>query len=342
MRMGFDFHHLLSKQSPSKKSAVVEVDPHSAQRKKEYTFDSKILGAGGYSQVLRAHWKARGGMVVAMKVVRKEAVKDREAYLTLIDYGFPRINSHPNICAGLDKFYITFPLLTGGELLERLNTRGRFTEDATKLVIKKILEILAFIHSHGIIHRDIKPDNFLYRTPDSEVDDLVLIDFGISKVLKTESDEDPKDQYEVGGTPGYAAPEVFCGTGYGKNSDLFGVGVIGYNLLSSWSPWESTDTLALVQESATANVNFPPEPFEGVSEQAKGFIRHLMQPPNRRPSAKKALTHLWLSRPIGDVNQEHILKPHEIHEGDLEPLQPHHTVKPHHTIAKQLTARPAA
>nr|XP_018261217.1 CAMK/CAMK1 protein kinase [Kwoniella dejecticola CBS 10117]OBR83375.1 CAMK/CAMK1 protein kinase [Kwoniella dejecticola CBS 10117] len=348
MRMGFDIHHLLPKSSPSKKAAaaaIVEADPHAAIRKKEFNFDSKIIGAGGYSQVLRAHWKARGNIVVAVKVVRKEAVKDREAYLKLIDYGFPRINSHPNICAGLDwfetnsKFYITFPLLTGGELLERLNTRGRFTEDATKMVIKKILEILAYIHSHGIIHRDIKPDNFLYRTPESEVDDVVLIDFGISK---SETDEDPKTETEVGGTPGYAAPEVFCGTGYGKNSDLFGVGVIGYNLLSSWSPWESTDTLALVQESATANVNFPPGPFEGVSEQAKGFIRHLMQPPNRRPSAKKALTHLWLSRPIGEVDQEHILQPHEINEGDLEPLQPHHTVKPHHTIAKQLTARPAA
>ncbi|WVW86510.1 hypothetical protein I302_108559 [Kwoniella bestiolae CBS 10118] len=321
-----------------------EEGPHSTHKKKEYTFDNHVIGQGGYSKVIKAHWKARDGMVVAMKVVRKEAIKDREAYLRLIDSGFPRIRSHPNICAGLDwfesthKFYIAFPLLTGGELLERLNTRGRFTEDAVKKVMIVMLDTLAFIHSHGIIHRDIKPDNFLYRTPDAEVDDIVLIDFGISKVLDNQSEDDPKDQFELGGTPGYAAPEVFCGTGYGKNSDLFGAGVTAYNLLSSWSPWESTDTVALIQETAQTNINFPPGPFEGVSEQAKAFIRHLMQPPNRRPSAKKALQHVWLAGPVEPLDQEHILEPHEVEDTEIPTVAPPATIRPHHPLAKQLTA----
>lgn len=93
-----------------------------------------------------------------------------------------------------------------------------------------MLDIIKFIHSHGIIHRDIKPDNFLYRTPEANIDDILIIDFGISKVLDREGDQDPKDQFEVAGTPGYAAPEIFVRQGYGKNSDIFGVGVIAYNL----------------------------------------------------------------------------------------------------------------
>ncbi|OCF77470.1 CAMK/CAMK1 protein kinase [Kwoniella mangroviensis CBS 8886] len=340
--MPFDFSHVFSGHHNNHDDG-----PHSAHKKKEYTFDHDVIGQGGYSQVMRAHWKARDGMVVAMKVVRKEAVKDREGYLKLIGCGFSRINTHPNICAGLDwfesthKFYIAFPLLTGGELLERLNKRGRFTEDAVRNVMRVMLNTLSFIHSHGIIHRDVKPDNFLYRTPESEVDDIVLIDFGISKVLDTESEDDPRDQFEVGGTPGYAAPEVFCGIGYGKNSDLFGAGVIGYNLLSSWSPWESRDTVALIQETSRTTVNFPPGPFEGVSEQAKSFIRHLMQPPSRRPSAKKALQHVWLAEPVKPVEQDHKLESHEIEQTGIQPLVPHPTIKPEHPIARQLTAQPA-
>ncbi|WWD22215.1 hypothetical protein CI109_106706 [Kwoniella shandongensis] len=339
--MGIDFLHLLS----GGHAAQGHDGPHAAHRKKEYVFDNGTLGAGGYSKVVKAKWKARSSMIVAVKVVRKEAVKDRAGYLRVIDVGFPRINQHPNICAGLDwfetptKFYVTFPILTGGELLERLNTRGRFTEDATKKVVKTILEILAFIHSHGIIHRDIKPDNFLYRTPKSEIDDIVLIDFGISKILDSQSDEDPKNQFEAGGTPGYAAPEVFCGTGYGKNSDLFGAGVIAYNLLSSWSPWESHDTISLIQETAHSNINFPPGPFEGVSEEAKTFVRYLMQPPLKRPSAKVALKHKWIAGHVDSTDDsDHILNRREADESTVEPIQPHPTVRPHHTLARQITA----
>ncbi|WVR08364.1 hypothetical protein IAU60_005419 [Kwoniella sp. DSM 27419] len=205
---------------PPKEKKEPKSDDHTPNRKKEYVFESTPIGFGGYSKVLKAKWKPMDNQLIAMKVVRKESVKNREEYLKIVCVWFETPS----------KFYVTFPLLTGGELLTRLNTRGRFTEDAVKRVMRVILSTLAYIHSHGIIHRDIKPDNWLYRTPESEVDDLLLIDFGISKILDTQGEEDVRDQYEAGGTPGYAAPEVFCGMGYGKNSDLFGAGVITYNL----------------------------------------------------------------------------------------------------------------
>ncbi|KAJ9111754.1 hypothetical protein QFC22_006413 [Naganishia vaughanmartiniae] len=217
----FTQHH--TTESPSHSPTTSHSgNSHSSSKKKEYEFfpHASPIGSGGYSDVVKASWKARGGMVVAVKVVRKEAVKDHAEYQKIIGLWFESSS----------KYYVTFPLLTGGELLERLNTRGRFTEDAARRVMRVMLNTLAYIHSHGIIHRDVKPDNFLYRSPESDVDDFVIIDFGISKILDTESEDDPKTQTEVAGTPGYAAPEVFKRTGYGKNQDVFGVGVIAYNM----------------------------------------------------------------------------------------------------------------
>ncbi|KAJ9093199.1 hypothetical protein QFC21_006516 [Naganishia friedmannii] len=216
----FTQHHATN--SSSHTQMPYSNNSHSSSKKKDYEFfpHASPIGSGGYSDVVKASWKARGGMVVAVKVVRKEAVKDHAEYIKIIGPWFESSS----------KYYVTFPLLTGGELLERLNTRGRFTEDAARRVMRVMLNTLTYIHSHGIIHRDIKPDNFLYRSPESDVDDFVIIDFGISKILDTESEDDPKTQTEVAGTPGYAAPEVFKRTGYGKNQDVFGVGVIAYNI----------------------------------------------------------------------------------------------------------------
>ncbi|KAJ9118400.1 hypothetical protein QFC24_006229 [Naganishia onofrii] len=243
----FTQHHATN---TSNHSATAHSDTsHSSSKKKEYEFfpHASPIGSGGYSDVVKARWKAREGMVVAVKVVRKEAIKDHAEYLKIIRTCRSRVRlftSALNFISRLtclfpilfswfessSKYYLTFPLLTGGELLERLNTRGRFTEDAARKVMRVMLNTLSYIHSHGIIHRDIKPDNFLYRSPESDVDDFVIIDFGISKVLDLESEDDPKTQTEVAGTPGYAAPEVFKRTGYGKNQDVFGVGVIAYNM----------------------------------------------------------------------------------------------------------------
>ncbi|WVR08365.1 hypothetical protein IAU60_005420 [Kwoniella sp. DSM 27419] len=75
-----------------------------------------------------------------------------------------------------------------------------------------------------------------------------------------------------------------------------------------------------------------------LTSSAKSFVRCLMQPPARRPSANKALQHPWLSD-IPAVDQAHV---EDSSEANADILHPHPTIKPHHPIAKQLTARPAA
>ncbi|KAJ9105775.1 hypothetical protein QFC20_004262 [Naganishia adeliensis] len=297
-------HHSDAHSHGSSSAASTTTTGHSSAKKREYEFfpHAPPIGSGGYSDVLKARWLAREGQVVAVKVVRKEAVKDHAEYLKIIGPSLPAPSSW---FESSSKYYVTFPLLTGGELLERLNTRGRFSEDAARRVMRVMLETLAYIHSKGIIHRDIKPDNFLYRTPESDVDDFVIIDFGISKILDHPAEDDPKTQTEVAGTPGYAAPEVFRRTGYGKNQDVFGVGVIAYNLLSASSPWKAQEYMALIQETIRADPEFRPGPFRGVSEQ--------------------------------DIADHVPALPHETHDPDRIPVPRPPTLKPDHPMAHRIS-----
>ena len=85
---------------------------------------------------------------------------------------------------------------------------------------------LEFVHNYGLIHRDIKPENFFYRD-DNDFLNFGMADFGLAIVCPEKGEDDSHRYTEIAGTPGYAAPEIYRRTGYGKKSDLFGVGILG-------------------------------------------------------------------------------------------------------------------
>lgn len=128
---------------------------------------------------------------------------------------------------------------------------------------------------------DLKPENLLYltRAPDS---DLVLADFGIAKMLDT------KDEVltTMAGSFGYAAPEVMLKKGHGKPVDMWSLGVITYTLLCGYSPFRSENLQDLIEECCSAKVIFHERYWKDVSDDAKNFIGHLLQPdPNDRVTA---------------------------------------------------------
>ncbi len=92
-------------------------------------------------------------------------------------------------------------LCKGGELFESIIIKGQFTEKETALIIKQILQAIAYCHDMGVVHRDIKPENILI---DKELDNaLKIIDFGTSIVMKAN-----EQLTQTHGTSYYIAPEV--------------------------------------------------------------------------------------------------------------------------------------
>ena len=120
---------------------------------------------------------------------------------------------------------------------------------------------------------------------------------------------DSKDEVltTMAGSFGYAAPEVMLKKGHGKPVDMWSMGVITYTLLCGYSPFRSENLQELIEECSNAQVTFHERYWKDVSDDAKDFIMHLLQPnPDDRWSSIKALKHPWLT---GDNATDHNLLP---------------------------------
>jgi len=141
---------------------------------------------------------------------------------------------------------------------------------------------------------DLKPENLLFRTP-AEDSDLLIADFGLSRIIDEES-------FHVltttCGTPGYMAPEIFKKTGHSKPVDIWALGVITYFLLCGYTPFDRDSNVEEMQAIMAGDYSFePPEYWEDVSEKAKEFIKGcLTVDPSQRLTAKQCVSHPWLSR----------------------------------------------
>lgn len=277
--------------------------PESYDKKAKYRF-GRTLGAGTYGIVREAD--SPDGKV-AVKIILKKNVKGNER-MVYDELDMLQRLKHKNIVRFVDwfesrdKYYIVTELATGGELFDRICEQGKFTEKDAAATIKQVLGAVDYLHSKNVVHRDLKPENLLYLTKDPD-SDLVLADFGIAKML------DSKDEVltTMAGSFGYAAPEVMLKKGHGKPVDMWSMGVITYTLLCGYSPFRSENLQDLIDECSNAQVVFHERYWKDVSDDAKDFIMHLLQPnPDDRWSSSKAMKHPWLT---GDNATDHNLLP---------------------------------
>ncbi|KAK6941843.1 EF-hand domain [Dillenia turbinata] len=149
--------------------------------------------------------------------------------------------NHPNIVSLKATYeddsavHLVMELCEGGELFDRIVTRGHYTERAAAAVTRTIVEVVQMCHKYGVMHRDLKPENFLFGNK-KETAPLKAIDFGLSVFFK------PGEKFtEIVGSPYYMAPEVLK-RNYGPEIDVWSAGVILYILLCGVPPfWAETE-----------------------------------------------------------------------------------------------------
>ncbi|BAZ33336.1 serine/threonine protein kinase with Chase2 sensor [Cylindrospermum sp. NIES-4074] len=208
---------------------------------------SKVLGAGGFSRTYLATDIQRPGnpicVVKQLVPARHDAnflqvarrLFNTEAEILQI---LGKHHQIPELLAYFEdnqEFYLVEEYITGHMLSEELPpVKGKKNESFVIDMLKGILEVLAFVHQHRVIHRDIKPTNIIRCAQDNR---LVLIDFGAVKLMQPPTSQETELATVAIGTRGYAPPEQFAGHPR-LCSDIYALGIIGIQAITGISPQE--------------------------------------------------------------------------------------------------------
>ena len=183
---------------------------------------------------------------VALKTVRKELVDENLAGQIIARFKNEALASgrlnHPAIVGIYDYgenkqlAYIAMEYVQGRGLRDFLVRQERFGLQDVMSIMSRLLDALHYAHEHGVVHRDIKPQNIIM-TPDGR---LKVADFGIARI-------DRSNLTQVGsimGTPAYMSPEQYAGQQVDRRTDVFSCGVVLYELLTGVKPFEGpTETV---------------------------------------------------------------------------------------------------
>eukprot|EP00002_Diphylleia_rotans_P018055 TRINITY_DN3496_c0_g1_i1.p1 TRINITY_DN3496_c0_g1~~TRINITY_DN3496_c0_g1_i1.p1 ORF type:complete len:529 (-),score=126.70 TRINITY_DN3496_c0_g1_i1:287-1873(-) len=269
------------------------------QVERKYKF-LHTVGKGSFSTVKLA--KIRNtNQLVAIKVVNKRAASFRQNELEHEICILAEVR-HPNIVRLYEFFdtgkecFLVMQYAAGGEVFDRVATRGAYTEAAAREIMRQVVDAVAFLHDKQIVHRDLKPENLLFATSNDD-SYILLSDFGFSRFIPADNTMSTSC-----GTPSYVAPEIVLGLPYTAKVDVWSIGVLTYVLLGGYAPFDEDRTDLTYANIVEGRFSFPDEYWAAVSPLAKDFIRATLQlAPAKRLSAKAALRHPWFTANESDL-----------------------------------------
>jgi len=259
----------------------------------DYDLTDKVLGTGYNGDVRMATSKERPDNKSAIKAFDFTGVPSQRRVQLESEVEVFLCMDHPHIARLIEVYEndghmdLVMECMEGGELLDRIREQKRFSEKDTGQHVWQMLLALNYIHSHGMIHCDLKLENFMYDHKDSN--HLKLIDFGFSKMC----DKKAELRRKACGTLSYTAPEVLDWS-YTQQCDQWSLGVIVFVLLAGYMPFSGPECDQMKNITA-GNYVMKQERWSTISEEAKNFTRALLQvDPKKRLSAESALEHPFI------------------------------------------------
>ncbi len=245
------------------------------------------VGIGGSGAVYRADQIALG-RTVAVKVLNEALAADSRTVKRFRDEAMAasRLN-HPNTVSIIDYgqssdglLYLAMEYLRGPTLTQLLTSDPQISVDRALDIVAQTLSGIEEAHLAGVVHADLKSDNIILDQRRAGADVVKIVDFGIARLITAPRDGEERT---VCGTPEYMAPEVISGGQPSFASDLYGIGIILYELLVRETPFFAQST----SEILTRHIKAEPKPVskrrEGVPVEVDGLLaRALAKHPRDR------------------------------------------------------------
>ncbi|MFF4500307.1 protein kinase [Streptomyces sp. NPDC001401] len=254
------------------------------------------LGRGATGTVWRARQRETAGAeaavpgqpgeTVAIKVLKEELANDADIVMRFLRERSVLLRlTHPNIVRVRDLVVegdllaLVMDLVEGPDLHRYLRENGPFSPMGASLLTAQIADALAASHADGVVHRDLKPANVLLRQNGGEMHPM-LTDFGIARLADSPG---LTRTHEFVGTPAYVAPESAEGRPQTSAVDIYGAGILMYELVTGRPPFGGGSALEVLHQHLSAEPRRPstvPDPLWTVIE------RCLSKNPDERPSAE--------------------------------------------------------
>ena len=250
----------------------------------------RTIGVGSFSHVdLCFHVPTKKYCVLKVQAKQRIIELNQTEHVTS-EVEILRLVQHPNVVKLIGTFqdsrnvYMMLEFISGGEVFSHLRTMTCFDPDVTRFYAAEILLVFQNLHSHGVIYRDLKPENLVF----SSDGHIKFIDFGFAKRITDRT-------YTLCGTPEYLAPEIIRGEGASFSSDWWAFGILVYEFLAGQTPFVDENENRMYQKICRGSIYFP----RTIDPVARNLIEGLLRVDQSRRlgctaiGAEEIKSHMW-------------------------------------------------